>query len=171
MRGEHGFAAGDGNNPVDARVEAFARMFAQGTRRRSVLGWAGKVLVGLAGAGSLYPLLPVDRRVATVSASHDCGFWKHCGMDGRPCSQCGGTDNTCPSACNNPSTANWVVCCWNPGNGCYYYITYKDCCGGRCTQCSDGQCDSRRRHMVRRFREHLVPVYYGHPGHQVFARV
>lgn len=141
MRNEHSSSAGEGDNAFDAWVEARARMIAQSTHRRSLLGWAGKVLVGLAGAGTLYPLLPIDRRVATVEASHDCGFWKWCMMDGRPCSQCSGGDEYCPSGCSM-STASWIGCCWNPSDGCYYYIYYKDCCGSGCTQCNHAQCDN-----------------------------
>jgi hypothetical protein len=123
-------SANDSGNPVDVRVEAMARALSQKASRRSVLGWTGKALLAMVGGVLLVPTLPTDRRVPKTEASSDCNYWEYCYMHGRPCSQCGATDTTCPSGCTAQSY--WTQCCWNPSDGCYYRVDYVDCCG--CSQ-------------------------------------
>lgn len=130
--------ANDGSEVIDGQVEQLARAFASRTgTRHGFLGLLGKGLLGLAGVHILGPMLPVDRRVRP--ADPDCYYWKYCFMDGTPCANCGGSDNSCPSGCTQ-SSSSWTGCCYNPTDGCYHTVFYYDCCGCN-TSCAGSFCN------------------------------
>ena len=96
--------------------------------------------------GSLLPLLPVARAGATEELPDErlmgrqgdpqrCEYWRHCAIDGSPCSCCGGSQTACPPG-TELSAITWIGTCRNPGDGKNYIISYNDCCGksscGRC---------------------------------------
>ncbi len=137
MRYSTNSSGDDAASPVDGGFEHLARGLAQRTPRRSFLGKAGTVLLALAGAATLDPVLPWDRRISTVAAQGECGAWQYCGMHGHPCSGCGGSDSSCPGGCTEGSS--WTYCCTYPGTSCTYYYTYRDCCGS-CSSCSNSFC-------------------------------
>jgi methylamine dehydrogenase light chain len=92
------------------------------------------------------PLLPVARASAADDLPDEslmgkegdpkrCEYWRHCAIDGSPCSCCGGSQTACPPG-TELSAITWIGTCRNPGDGKDYIISYNDCCGksscGRC---------------------------------------
>ncbi len=130
---------------LDRWVERSVRRVAQRTSRRHFMSRLGALLVG----ATVMPLLPVAR--ASESSNSDlpddeslegtagdpssCNYWRHCAIDGSPCSCCGGSQTACPPG-TELSAITWIGTCRNPGNGKNYIISYNDCCGksvcGRC---------------------------------------
>jgi methylamine dehydrogenase light chain len=112
---------------IEERLENLAVSFAHETTRRHALAVLSRALLAALGVSVLEPVI-LDRR---TEAGHLCGRWNYCGMYGRPCSCCGGSDTTCPSGLTK-STSFWHRCCsgWD--------VWYHDCCGsGSCP----GSCD------------------------------
>ncbi len=127
---------------LDRWFEVSARQVAQRTSRRSFMSRLGVLLLG----GSLLPLLPVARAGAEEDLPDEslmgkqgdpkrCEYWRHCAIDGSPCSCCGGSQTACPPG-TELSAITWIGTCRNPGDGKDYIISYNDCCGksscGRC---------------------------------------
>jgi methylamine dehydrogenase light chain len=112
----------------DKLLEKASKESVKHISRRGFLSLFGKSAIGLVMGGLVEVLLPVDRSVETVHASHECSDWKNCGMHGYPCACCGGSSITCPSGTSQGSY--WTACCHNR------LITYYDCCGsGNCSSC------------------------------------
>lgn len=122
-----------------ALVQRVLKRFAKVDTRRGFFAASWKVTMGLLGI-SLLPLLPVDRRIVrkAFAQGDPCGNWKYEGMCGIPCSECGGTENSCPSGCGDQISAAWCYCVCPPSGPtqCWKYI---DCCGdsGSCTSCTE----------------------------------
>jgi len=129
-------------NRLDRWFEVSTRQVAQRTSRRSFMSRLGVLLLG----GSVLPLLPVARASATDDLPDEglmgkegdpkrCEYWRHCAIDGSPCSCCGGSQTACPPG-TELSAITWIGTCRNPGDGKDYIISYNDCCGksscGRC---------------------------------------
>lgn len=141
---------------IDRLVERTVRQFARRTSRRSFLTRVGTLLVGTAAL----PLLPVARALDRTPAPDDsrlsgeiadpkqCGYWRHCAIDGFLCACCGGSQNSCPPG-TEMSPVTWIGTCRNPGDGKDYIISYNDCCG----QILCGRCRCERTEGER-------PVYY-----------
>jgi methylamine dehydrogenase light chain len=108
---------------VDHRPSS-ARPLAGRTSRRSFLTRVGTLLVGAAAL----PLLPVARALDRTPAPDDgklsgeladpkqCGYWRHCAIDGFLCACCGGSQNSCPPG-TEMSPITWIGTCRNPGDG------------------------------------------------------
>jgi methylamine dehydrogenase light chain len=121
-----------------------ARRLARGTSRRSFLARLGALVAGAAalpllpvlrGASAREPL-PGEPDAATPEGNpEDCGYWRHCAIDGFLASCCGGTYRSCPPG-TEMSPVTWIGTCRNPADGRDYVISYNDCCGrnfcGRC---------------------------------------
>jgi len=141
---------------IDRLVERTVRQLARRTSRRSFLARVGMLLVGAAAT----PLLPVARALDRTPAPDDgqltgeladpkqCGYWRHCAIDGFLCACCGGSQNSCPPG-TEMSPVTWIGTCRNPGDGKDYIISYNDCCG----QILCGRCRCERTEGER-------PVYY-----------
>jgi len=141
---------------IDRLVERALRQLARRTSRRSFLTRVGTLLVGTAAM----PLLPVARALDRTPAPDDaklsgeladpkqCGYWRHCAIDGFLCACCGGSQNSCPPG-TEMSPVTWIGTCRNPGDGKDYIISYNDCCG----QILCGRCRCERTEGER-------PVYY-----------
>jgi methylamine dehydrogenase light chain len=141
---------------IDRLVERAVRQLARRTSRRSFLTRVGTLLVGTAAM----PLLPVARALDRTPAPDDakltgeladpkqCGYWRHCAIDGFLCACCGGSQNSCPPG-TEMSPVTWIGTCHNPGDGKDYIISYNDCCG----QILCGRCRCERTEGER-------PVYY-----------
>ena len=141
---------------IDRLVERAVRQLARRTSRRSFLTRVGALLVGTAAM----PLLPVARALDRTPAPDDakltgeladpkqCGYWRHCAIDGFLCACCGGSQNICPPG-TEMSPVTWIGTCRNPGDGKDYIISYNDCCG----QIICGRCRCERTEGER-------PVYY-----------
>jgi methylamine dehydrogenase light chain len=141
---------------IDRLVERALRQLARRTSRRSFLTRVGTLLVGTAAM----PLLPVARALDRTPAPDDgrltgeladpkqCGYWRHCAIDGFLCACCGGSQNSCPPG-TEMSPVTWIGTCRNPGDGKDYIISYNDCCG----QVVCGRCRCERTEGER-------PVYY-----------
>jgi methylamine dehydrogenase light chain len=141
---------------IDRLVERAVRQLARRTSRRSFLTRVGTLLVGAAAL----PLLPVARALDRTPAPDDaklagevgdprqCGYWRHCAIDGFLCACCGGSQNSCPPG-TEMSPVTWIGTCRNPGDGREYIISYNDCCG----QTFCGRCRCERTEGER-------PVYY-----------
>ena len=141
---------------IDRLVERAVRQLARRTSRRSFLTRVGTLLVGTAAM----PLLPVARALDRTPAPDDaklsgeladpkqCGYWRHCAIDGFLCACCGGSQNSCPPG-TEMSPVTWIGTCRNPGDGKDYIISYNDCCG----QILCGRCRCERTEGER-------PVYY-----------
>ena len=130
---------------VDRWLEGSARRVAQQTSRRNVLTRLGTVMLGAA----TLPLLPVARGESDSRAARPtepdpgtpagdpsaCEYWRHCAIDGFPCSCCGGTQSACPPG-TELALMTWIGTCTNPVDKMDYIISYNDCCGksscGRC---------------------------------------
>ncbi|NVO23995.1 amine dehydrogenase [Donghicola sp. C2-DW-16] len=108
---------------VETRTRASAREFG----RRSFLARAGVTMLGAAVAT---PILPFDRRASAAGAlpEDECGYWRHCALDGNLCSTSGGTLTSCPPG-STVSAVSWVGTCQNPDDGKDYLVSYNDCCG------------------------------------------
>ena len=141
---------------IDRLVERAVRQLARRTSRRSFLTRVGTLLVGTAAL----PLLPVARALDRTPPPDDgklsgeiadptqCGYWRHCAIDGFLCACCGGSQNSCPPG-TEMSPVTWIGTCRNPGDGKDYIISYNDCCG----QILCGRCRCERTEGER-------PVYY-----------
>ena len=141
---------------IDRLVERAVRQLARRTSRRSFLTRVGTLLVGTAAL----PLLPVARALdrtpppddgkltGEVADPKQCGYWRHCAIDGFLCACCGGSQNSCPPG-TEMSPVTWIGTCRNPGDGKDYIISYNDCCG----QILCGRCRCERTEGER-------PVYY-----------
>ena len=141
---------------IDRLVERAVRQLARRTSRRSFLTRVGTLLVGTAAL----PLLPVARALDRTPPPDDgkltgeladpkqCGYWRHCAIDGVLCACCGGSQNSCPPG-TEMSPVTWIGTCRNPGDGKDYIISYNDCCG----QILCGRCRCERTEGER-------PVYY-----------
>jgi len=133
-------------NRLDRWFEVSARSIAQRTSRRHFMSRLGVLLLG----GSILPLLPVaragaadelpdglpdERLMGKEGDPKRCEYWRHCAIDGSPCSCCGGSQTACPPG-TELSAITWIGTCRNPGDGKDYIISYNDCCGksscGRC---------------------------------------
>ncbi|MBD9527774.1 MULTISPECIES: methylamine dehydrogenase light chain [Paracoccus] len=112
---------------IDKAAEGRVRGAARTHGRRSFLAKAGITLLGAAAAT---PILPFDRRAnaATPLPEDDCGYWKHCALDGNLCSTSGGSLTTCPPG-SSASSVSWVGTCTNPDDNKDYLVSYNDCCG------------------------------------------
>ena len=144
---------------IDRLVERALRQLARRTSRRSFLTRVGTLLVGTAAL----PLLPVARALDRTPAPDDtrltgevgdpkqCGYWRHCAIDGFLCGCCGGSQNSCPPG-TEMSPVTWIGTCRNPGDGRDYIISYNDCCGknwcGRCG-CNRNEGERPDYHWVR----------------------
>ena len=127
----------------DRWTERSTRNVAQKTSRRSFLTLVGGALVGTAAV----PLLPVARGDTNNTLPDEsamegdqgnpqsCNYWRHCAIDGFPCSCCGGTQTSCPPG-TELAPVTWIGTCRNPIDDKNYIISYNDCCGksscGRC---------------------------------------
>lgn len=110
---------------LDKTMETGARRTARSFGRRSFLAKAGTMLAGVA----LVPVLPFDRRAhASEAAPDECGYWRHCALDGNLCSTSGGSLTSCPPG-SSASAVSWVGTCTNPEDGKDYLVSYNDCCG------------------------------------------
>jgi len=130
---------------LDGWTAELARRLARGTSRRGFLAGLGTALVG----GAALPLLPVARAGAgerepapgepdpatPAGDPENCGYWRHCAIDGFLASCCGGSHTSCPPG-TQMSPITWLGTCRNPLDGREYVISYNDCCGkdacGRC---------------------------------------
>jgi methylamine dehydrogenase light chain len=143
----------------DTVTERFARRFARGSSRRSLLARFGAAML----AAPAFPLLPVARakaaepdlngltdfeRNAQTKDPAKCSYWRHCAIDGILCGCCGGGIHTCPPGAD-PSPICWIGTCRNPDDGRHYVIAYRDCCGR--TSCTtkdpDCECNTNDRDM------------------------
>ena len=118
---------------VDRLIERTARELARRTSRRSFLARLGMLLVGAAGL----PVLPLARGAAPDDANDpkNCGYWRHCAIDGFLCSCCGGSQDSCPPG-TEMSPVTWIGTCRNPADGKDYLVSYNDCCGSTlCMRC------------------------------------
>ena len=130
---------------IDRLVERAVRQLARRTSRRSFLTRVGTLLVGTAAL----PLLPVARALDRTPAPDDtrltgevgdpkqCGYWRHCAIDGFLCGCCGGSQSACPPG-TEMSPITWIGTCRNPADGRDYVVSYNDCCGS--TLCMRCQC-------------------------------
>ena len=123
---------------IDRWFGALTRRVARGTSRRGFLAWLSTLAVG----SSVLPLLPVARAQGQARAPapgepdpstpegdpSDCGYWRHCAIDGFLCSCCGGSHTACPPG-TEMSPITWIGTCRNPTDGKDYVISYNDCCG------------------------------------------
>jgi methylamine dehydrogenase light chain len=152
-------------NRIDRWFSQSARRLARRTSRRSFLTRLGALLLG----GAAVPLLPVARAGAASRAPlpgepdpatdlgnpSECGYWRHCALDGFLSSCCGGTQSSCPPG-TEMSPITWLGTCRNPVDGKEYVISYNDCCGkGIC-----GRCFCKRN-------EGDKPVYYTHKSNDI----
>jgi methylamine dehydrogenase light chain len=143
----------------DTVTERFARRFARGSSRRSLLARFGAAML----AAPAFPMLPVARakaaepdlngltdfeRNAQTKDPAKCSYWRHCAIDGILCGCCGGGIHTCPPGAD-PSPICWIGTCRNPDDGRHYVIAYRDCCGR--TSCTtkdpDCECNTNDRDM------------------------
>jgi len=118
----------DADNLFDVWTARLTSALAQRVTRKSFLTKLGTFLMVTVGAGTAASLEP---RIVYAAS---CSDWWYCGMHGSPCAACGGSDSSCPSGCS-PQSA-WTYCCNLPGTNCWYYYTYRDCCG--CSPSCDG---------------------------------
>jgi methylamine dehydrogenase light chain len=153
-------------SPIDRWFARSTREVARRTSRRSFLARLGGLLVGSAAL----PLLPVARPARADARAplpgepdpggpegnpRDCGYWRHCAIDGFLSSCCGGSQSECPPG-TEMSPITWLGTCRNPTDGKDYVISYNDCCGkGIC-----GNCFCTRNEGDR-------PVYYTHKANDV----
>ena len=123
---------------LDRITSQLTAKWGQRGSRRGFLTQLGKMVLVAVG-GSFGAALPSDRRIAEASfGNNNCDQWYWCGMNGRPCASCGGTDTTCPhSGCNTAGHA-WVACCNGP-SGCDK-IVYYDCCATGSGHCPAVNC-------------------------------
>lgn len=128
---------------IDTLAEKVLRHVARSSSRRGLLKRVGGLLLGAASI----PLLPVSRTMAAADIPDDalisgdggdpesCNYWRYCGIDGNPCSCCGGGANSCPPG-TELSPIGWIGTCKHPVDGRDYLVAYYDCCGttscGRC---------------------------------------
>ncbi len=152
-------------NRIDRWLLRSARRLARRTSRRSFLTRLGALLVG----GAALPLLPVARAGAASRAPApgepdpatapgdpmECGYWRHCAVDGFLSSCCGGTQSSCPPG-TEMSPITWLGTCRNPVDGKEYVISYNDCCGKSIC----GRCFCKRN-------EGDKPVYYTHKSNDI----
>ncbi|HXK22371.1 MAG TPA: methylamine dehydrogenase light chain [Myxococcota bacterium] len=152
-------------NALDRWFARRARRLALGTSRRHFLARVGAALLG----GAALPLLPVARAAfatrerapgepdpATPEGDPaNCGYWRHCAIDGFLASCCGGSHTACPPG-TQMSPVTWLGTCRNPTDGRDYVISYNDCCGK--SLC--GRCYCRRNEGDR-------PVYYASKSNDV----
>jgi methylamine dehydrogenase light chain len=129
---------------LDRIVAELSRRLARRTSRRSLLARLGALLVG----ASALPLLPVARAAAPREPAPgepdpatpagdptQCGYWRHCAIDGFLAACCGGTHRSCPPG-TEMSPVTWIGTCRNPADGRDYVISYNDCCGkDACARC------------------------------------
>ncbi len=104
----------------DRFCEDLARALAGRSTRRSVLGKAAGVLLGVLGFKFLPPLPSQAQAMGLAPA------WMKCGAYGNLCgTNCGtGNDFTCPVNC--PTGGYWRACCVDT-SGIGWYIDYFDC--------------------------------------------
>ena len=152
-------------NRIDRWFARSSRWLARRTSRRSFLTRFGALLLG----GAALPLLPVARAGAGARAPapgepdpatapgnpSECGYWRHCAIDGFLSSCCGGTQSSCPPG-TEMSPITWLGTCRNPIDGKEYVISYNDCCGK--SLC--GRCFCKRN-------EGDKPVYYTHKSNDI----
>ena len=152
-------------NRLDRWFVGSARRLARRTSRRSFLTRLGTLLVG----GAAVPLLPVARAGTASRAPapgepdpttdsgnpSECGYWRHCAIDGFLASCCGGTQSSCPPG-TEMSPITWLGTCRNPLDGKEYVISYNDCCGKSIC----GRCFCKRN-------EGDKPVYYTHKSNDI----
>src|SRR5262245_58374806 len=101
---------------IDGWFARAARRLARRTSRRHFLARLGALLLG----GAALPLLPIARPArarepapgepdaATPAGDPtDCGYWRHCAIDGFLASCCGGTHTSCPPG-TQMSPVTWL---------------------------------------------------------------
>lgn len=124
-------------NSLDKKISNITVRLGQDSSRRDFLSWLTKGIIAAVG-GTVAAALPADRRVAEANGFpvSNCSSWLWCGMNGRPCASCGGSNTSCPSAGCSTAGNPWVACCNGP-SGCQR-IVYYDCCatGGTCPSVS-----------------------------------
>ncbi len=130
----------------DGIFEQITKSIATRSTRRSFLGRASKVFLGVLGI-ELLPALPFDPRAYGHPAGPmvDCTQTKYCGAYGRICSGCDNAngDTACPditaTGCET-GTGQWNACCDIPNLG-GRIVQYYDCftnltapsCNNKCT--------------------------------------
>jgi methylamine dehydrogenase light chain len=129
------------NNRLDDAVTRLVSNTVQQRSRRQFLAKLGKIVLAIAG-GAVANALPADRRVveANTFPRSNCYKWNWCGMNGRPCASCGGSDTACPYPGCSTAGSPWHACCNNAG--VCKYITYYDCCNIEGLGCNAVSCTS-----------------------------
>jgi len=125
----------ESDNPLDRLVERLSVALDERITRKAVLVRLGTGLLGILGLGAA---LAGSAKVVDASS---CSDWQYCGLHGNLCSPCtGGTDTSWPAGCS--AQASWTYCCQLPGTSCWYYETYKDCCGQNCSPSCSTFCNN-----------------------------
>jgi hypothetical protein len=104
---------------------------AQAMSRRSLLARVARVGLAVVGVSTVYQLVAAQPAAAT-----DCTGCYWCGLCGRPCDQCGGAIDTCPSGTTRGNSF-WSACCFCGSCGTRQYW---DCCGP--ASCTIVQCQN-----------------------------
>jgi len=112
----------------DDIIEQVCKNVAGRSTRRSILGRAARLALGLLGIEIVPAALSKETWARTEAAMQavDCSYWKYCGAYGWLCAGCGGADNSCPEGCTSYNQV-WFGCCEDP-NGVNKLIAYVDCC-------------------------------------------
>lgn len=115
-------------------LDSVGTWLSQRTSRRSFLARTFALTLTTVGVATVYrAVAPFEEYGA--DAHHNCGAdcaW--CGICGRRCNACGGTNGTCPNGAYLGSQA-WSRCC------CGYLRYYYDCCT-KVSQCYAERCDN-----------------------------
>jgi hypothetical protein len=117
----------------DRIVAQIARRVAGCGTRRSFLERAARVLLGVLGI-ELLPALPVDARPHGRDApgpakDPNCTDPQYCGIHGKLCGNCGGSDTGCPAGCSQ-GPSYWWACCSHR-----LYLYYDCCTSGSAPDC------------------------------------
>lgn len=106
------------------------------TTRRSFFGRAGRLALAAVGIGVIYER-SARAYIEPAYAQSSCSDPTWCGLCGKPCDNCGGSVNTCPSG-TSVGSGYWTGCCCFQDGTCHL-LEYWDCCSSG-SVCSTANC-------------------------------